>query len=140
MCLASIVMTEAIAPPGDIRVVDFASTQPETSVNRPAADRLLDGTPEETVRNYFTDRGGRFFAGIWESTPGRWRVRYTENEFCHMTRGRVRIADASGRQWTFKAGDTSGLRRHLGSDRAGREALRDLRTRRVMVHAESRSH
>jgi uncharacterized cupin superfamily protein len=106
MCLASIVMTEAIAPPGDIRVVDFASTQPETSVSRPAADRLLDGTPEETVRNYFTDSGGRFFAGIWESTPGRWRVRYTENEFCHMTRGRVRIADASGRQWTFKAGDT----------------------------------
>jgi uncharacterized cupin superfamily protein len=101
MCLASIVMTEAIAP----RIVDFASTQPETSVSRPPADRLIAGNPEETVRNYFTDSGGRFFAGIWESTPGRWRVRYTENEFCHLTRGRIRIADAGGREWIFKAGD-----------------------------------
>ena len=61
---------------------------------------------EHTTRNYFSDSGGRFFAGVWESTPGRWRVRYTENEFCHITRGRIRIADASGQQWTFKAGDS----------------------------------
>ncbi len=33
-------------------------------------------------------------------------MRYTENEFCHLTRGRIRIADASGQQWTFKAGDS----------------------------------
>jgi uncharacterized cupin superfamily protein len=102
MCLASIVMTEAIAP----RIVDFASTQPETSVSKPPADRLLAGDPEQTARNFFSDSSGRFFAGVWESTPGRWRVRYTENEFCHLTRGRIRIADASGGQWTFKAGDT----------------------------------
>ncbi len=95
-------MTEAIVP----RIVDFAAAQPETSVSRPPADRLLAGDPEQTARNYFSDSGGRFFAGIWESTPGRWRVRYTENEFCHLTRGRIRIADSGGRQWTFQAGDT----------------------------------
>ena len=100
MCLASIVMTEAIAP----TIVDFASAPGETSVSKPPADRLLGGTPEQTARNYFSDSGGRFFAGVWESTPGRWRVRYTENEFCHLTRGRVRIEDSAGRQWTFKAG------------------------------------
>jgi uncharacterized cupin superfamily protein len=102
MCLASIVMTEAIAP----RIVDFAIGTAETSVSRPPADQLLAGEPETTTRNYFSDAGGRFFAGVWESTPGRWRVRYSENEFCHLTRGRIRIADASGRQWTFKAGDS----------------------------------
>ena len=102
MCLASIVMTEAIAP----RIVDFATGPAETSVSRPPADQLLAGEPETTTRNYFSDAGGRFFAGVWESTPGRWRVRYSENEFCHLTRGRSRIADASGRQWTFKAGDS----------------------------------
>jgi uncharacterized cupin superfamily protein len=95
-------MTEAIVP----RIVDFASTLPETSVSKPPADRLLAGDPEQTARNYFSDSGGRFFAGIWESTPGRWRVRYTENEFCHLTRGSIRIADSNGGQWTFKAGDT----------------------------------
>jgi uncharacterized protein len=102
MCLASIVMTEALAP----TLVDFATAPAETTVAKPPADRLLAGTPEHTARNYFSDSGGRFFAGVWESTPGRWRVRYTENEFCHITRGRVRIADASGQQWTFKAGDS----------------------------------
>ncbi|HEY7640459.1 MAG TPA: cupin domain-containing protein [Steroidobacteraceae bacterium] len=95
-------MTEAIAP----RIVDFSSVQPETSVGRPAAEVLLGGNPETTTRNYFTDSGGRFFCGVWESTPGSWRIRYTENEFCHITRGRIRIADANGRQWTFKAGDS----------------------------------
>jgi uncharacterized cupin superfamily protein len=43
---------------------------------------------------------------VWESTPGRWRVRYSENEFCHITRGKVRIEDDAGRSWTFEAGDS----------------------------------
>jgi uncharacterized protein len=102
MCLASIVMTEAIVP----RIVDFASACAETSVSKPPADRLLAGNPEHTTRNYFSDSGGRFFSGVWESTPGRWRISYTENEFCHITRGRVRIADSTGREWIFKAGDS----------------------------------
>lgn len=102
MCLASIVMTEALAP----TLVDFATAPAETTVAKPPADRVLAGSPEHTARNYFSDSGGRFFAGVWESTPGRWRVRYTENEFCHITRGSVRIADAGGRQWSFKVGDS----------------------------------
>ena len=102
MCLASIVMTAAIVP----RIVDFASADAETSISKPPADRLLAGNPEHKTHNYFSDSGGRFFAGIWESTPGRWRISYKENEFCHITRGRVRIADLSGQQWTFKAGDS----------------------------------
>jgi uncharacterized protein len=102
MCLASIVMIEALAP----TLVDFATAPAETTVSKPPGDRLLAGNPEHTARNYFSDSGGRFFAGVWESTPGRWRVRYTENEFCHITRGSVRIADDGGRQWSFKVGDS----------------------------------
>jgi uncharacterized cupin superfamily protein len=102
MCLASIVMTENIAP----RIVDFATGPAEKSISKPPADRLLAGNPEHTTRNYFSDSGGRFFTGVWESTPGSWRISYTENEFCHITRGRVRIADSAGQQWIFKAGDS----------------------------------
>jgi len=76
MCLASIVMTEAIVP----RIVDFAAASAEISKSKPPADRLLAGNPEHTTRNYFSDSGGRFFCGVWESTPGRWRISYTENE------------------------------------------------------------
>ena len=106
MCLASIVMTEAITPPTIPRVVDFADAPAETTVAKPPSDRLLAGDPQQTARNYFSDSTGRFFAGIWESTPGRWRISYSENEYCHITRGRVRIADSTGREWTFKAGDS----------------------------------
>jgi uncharacterized cupin superfamily protein len=102
MCLASIVMTEAIS----LAIVDFRSAPAETTTSQPPAERLLKGNPEHTARNYFSDSSGRFFAGVWESTPGRWRVRYSENEFCHITRGRVRIEDESGRSWTFRAGDS----------------------------------
>jgi len=102
MCLASIVMPEAV----NTLIVDFATAAPETSQSKPAEDRLLAGSPEQLARNYFSDSGGRFFAGVWESTPGKWRVRYSENEFCHITRGRVRIEHESGRSWTFSAGSS----------------------------------
>lgn len=102
MCLASIVMTEAVVPP----IVDFATASAEATASTPPVDRVLAGTPQQLTRNYFSDSTGRFFAGVWESTSGRWRVRYTENEFCHLTRGRIRITDAAGHHWTFAAGDT----------------------------------
>jgi uncharacterized cupin superfamily protein len=100
MCLASIVMTEAVAP----LIVDFAVSPAQTTHSKPPADRLLQGSPEQVARNYFSDSTGRFFAGVWESSPGKWRVRYSENEFCHITRGRVRIEHESGRSWTFATG------------------------------------
>ena len=102
MCLASIVMTDATSS----SIVHFAAAAPETTTSKPPPDQLLAGDPEHIVRNYFSDRTGHFFAGVWESTPGRWRVRYSENEFCHITRGRVRIEDPAGRHWTFTAGDS----------------------------------
>jgi hypothetical protein len=61
--------------------------------------------PEQWVRNGFTDATGRFFGGIWRSTPGAWRVSYTENELCVLTEGRVRITDDAGRSWTYGPGD-----------------------------------
>jgi uncharacterized protein len=87
-------------------LVDFKTATPEISASSPAPERLLAGDPQHSVRNYFSDATGQFFAGIWHSSPGTWRVRYSENEFCHLTRGRVRIEDEQGRAWTFQSGDT----------------------------------
>ncbi len=50
-------------------------------------------------------RGGEFFCGIWTSTAGKWRVRYTEHEFCVIIEGRVRIESLSGEKHELKAGD-----------------------------------
>lgn len=87
-------------------LVDFESTTPEVSTSSPAPERLLAGNPQHSVRNYFSDATKQFFAGTWHSTPGRWRVRYSENEFCHITSGRVRIEDEHGGFWLFETGDT----------------------------------
>lgn len=106
MCLASIVMTEAAALKDHPGIVDFATAAAEITKSQPPAERLLGGNPEQVARNYFSDATGRFFAGVWESTPGRWRVSYSENEFCHITKGRVRIEDEMGRHWTFTRGDS----------------------------------
>ena len=74
-------------------------------VSEPPADRLLAGTPELQVRNFFTDPSQQFFAGRWSATRGKWRVRYTENELCVMTAGRVVIESASGERSVFGPGD-----------------------------------
>lgn len=87
-------------------IVDFKSATPEISTSRPAPERLLAGDPQHSVRNYFSDVTGQFFAGVWQSSPGRWRVRYSENEFCHLILGRIRIEDEHGAEWSFQAGDS----------------------------------
>ncbi len=71
----------------------------------PQPDRILEGHPAHRAWNAFTDASGRFHCGRWSSSPGRWRVRYTENELCVMTAGRVVIEDTCGTRETFSAGD-----------------------------------
>jgi len=77
----------------------------EADVSEPPADRLLAGTPELQVRNFFTDTSQQFFAGRWSASCGKWRVRYTENELCVMTAGRVIIESAGGERSSFGPGD-----------------------------------
>ena len=77
----------------------------EPDVSEPPADRLLAGHPELEVRNFFTDTSQQFFAGRWSATRGKWRVRYTENELCVMTAGRVVLESATGERSTFVTGD-----------------------------------
>ncbi|HTW38904.1 MAG TPA: cupin domain-containing protein [Steroidobacteraceae bacterium] len=71
----------------------------------PEPARILDGQPAHRASNAFTDATGQFFCGRWSSTRGRWRVRYTENELCVLTAGRVVIEGAGGERQTFAAGD-----------------------------------
>ena len=68
-------------------------------------DRLIAGTPELQVRNFFADTTQQFFAGRWSASRGKWRVRYTENELCVMTAGRVTLESASGERCSVGPGD-----------------------------------
>jgi uncharacterized protein len=77
--------------------------QPEVST--PAADRIVSGAPRHELSNYFSDPTQQFFAGRWSSTPGTWRVRYTESELCVMTQGSVIIKSDAGASNSFGPGD-----------------------------------
>lgn len=77
----------------------------DPEVSEPPVERLIAGTPQLAVQNYYTDPTQQFFAGRWAATRGKWRVRYTENELCVMTAGRVVIESAAGERMSFGAGD-----------------------------------
>ena len=51
-------------------------------------DRLISGDPQFRTWNFDEEKGG-LYAGIWEATPGKWRIDYDEWEFCHILSGRL---------------------------------------------------
>ena len=71
----------------------------------PAAHNILAGAPRAAVANQYADASGQFFCGLWQSTAGKWRVRYTEHEFCVILEGRVRIEGEGGESNEFRPGD-----------------------------------
>jgi hypothetical protein len=86
------------------QIIDFRQ-QIEGDESAPAADRLIAGDPRQIVRNHFSDPTGQFHSGLWSSTPGQWRIRYSESEFCCLTRGRVVIENMQGEKWAFGPGE-----------------------------------
>ncbi len=87
--------------------LDRAAVEPEAS--EPAADRLISGLPRFRTWNVEEAEGG-LYAGIWEATPGKWRIVYDEWEFCHILDGVSVITEDGGEARTVRAGDSFDLR------------------------------
>ena len=88
---------------GKIKRFDLTAQPAEDA--GPAADRILDGRPHATYRLAAEHAEGRLSAGLWESSPGRWRVAYTEWEFFQVLRGACELVGDDGERLTLKAGD-----------------------------------
>lgn len=86
-----------------VQLVRFGSNPPPVETGKPG--NAVSGDPTTRLQNYFTDASGQFFSGIWESTPGKWPVSYTESEFCAILEGSAVLTDADGNTQDFKAGD-----------------------------------
>jgi len=85
-------------------IVDFRTAgAPVEAPFEPA--KLLAGAPRATVDNRYSDPSQQFHCGTWASTPGRWKVRYTEHEFCYLLSGRVRLVSSDGVAVEFGPGD-----------------------------------
>ena len=69
------------------------------------AERLLEGNPRQTVWLHYTDGSGKFMSGIWYSERGRWKILYTEEEYCQMLEGVSVITDQAGVAVRVRAGE-----------------------------------
>ncbi|OBQ89453.1 MAG: cupin domain-containing protein [Mesorhizobium sp.] len=90
----------------------FLALDPETvepEAGAPTPERLISGDPKFRTWNV-EERDGSLYAGIWEATPGKWRIVYDEWEFCHILSGVSVIAEDGGDARTVKAGDSFVLR------------------------------
>ena len=85
----------------------FAATEPE--VGRPAEDRLISGDPQFRTWNLEEAEGG-IYCGVWEATPGKWRIVYEEWEYFHILEGHSVVTEDGGAEVHLRAGDSHILR------------------------------
>jgi uncharacterized protein len=86
-------------------VVAFADSPPEPQCYAPPAERVVSGNPAQKSYNFFSSADGRFHSGIWECEIGKWRVAFSENEFCQLLSGRIIVTGDDGSVRRFAAGD-----------------------------------
>jgi uncharacterized cupin superfamily protein len=86
-------------------VIAFDGVAPAAQEYRPPAERIVSGDPVQRALNFFSSADGHFHSGIWECAVGKWRVVFTESEFCHLLAGVIEVTDDNGGARTFRAGD-----------------------------------
>ena len=91
------------------KAVDFdvSNIIPETGA--PAPDRLISGNPRFTTWNVEEAEGG-LYAGIWQSTPGKWRIVYDEWEYFRILEGHSVVTEDGGEPVHLRAGESYILR------------------------------
>jgi uncharacterized protein len=83
----------------------FRDHEPVAKIGAPASDRILSGTPRTRTINHSSSLGDTVFSGLWEATPGSWRVTYSKWEFCHIISGTGSLQDGDGIVRTIGPGD-----------------------------------
>jgi uncharacterized cupin superfamily protein len=81
----------------------------EPEVGAPAPDRLISGNPQFRTWNLDESEGG-LYAGLWEATPGKWRIVYNEWEYFNILCGYSIVTEDDGEAHHLRAGDRMVLR------------------------------
>jgi len=71
-----------------------------------ALDKIVSGYPQSAYKVLYTSKTEEFTAGIYECTPGKWKTSYTEDEFCTLIEGRLRMTNDKGEVQEFQAPDS----------------------------------
>ena len=81
------------SPLTSIRLDPTTPCPPEPGSNRAAVTIFEDPTQQYSV-------------GVWQSTPDKRAVNYTEAEFCQILEGEVKLTHESGHSETYRVGDS----------------------------------
>ena len=73
-------------------------------VERPDPAKVVSGDPVHTTWNLEEVDG--LYCGMWQSTPGIWRVSYAEWEYVHILQGHSILTGADGSVTHLRAGDS----------------------------------
>lgn len=65
--------------------------------------RVVSGAPAYAYTMLYSSASGEFNAGIYECTAGSWNVSYTEDEFCTLLEGEVRLSGDDGALQVYQA-------------------------------------
>lgn len=76
------------------------------SEGAPPRERVLSGEPRSRTWNAYESADGKTFGGVWESTPGSWRIAYDEWESCTLLAGRSIVTPDNGTPIELGAGDS----------------------------------
>ena len=85
--------------------ISFDGPAPEPQRYSPLPERIVSGNPAQTAWNYYSSADGRFHTGIWACEVGKWRVVFSENEFCQLLAGVIVVTGDDGTVRTFRRGD-----------------------------------
>jgi uncharacterized cupin superfamily protein len=78
---------------------------PKMEVGAADPAKLLKGKYQTKTWNHWTGENDRLYCGIWECSPGKVKIDYTEWEFCHFIAGKAILTNDKGKKWTLKKGD-----------------------------------
>ena len=79
-------------------ITEFRQQDPAPEYDHPREERRLEGNPQRTTWNHFTNASGEVHAGIWACERGSWRIAFAPNKdeyFC-VLEGRCRVIDENG--------------------------------------------
>tara|TARA_Y100000815_G_scaffold76049_1_gene64981 strand:+ start:188 stop:532 length:345 start_codon:yes stop_codon:yes gene_type:complete len=89
-------------------VVNLTTEAAIAEHDAPAPEKVVAGEPKFTTWNV-EERDG-LYCGIWEATPGKWRISYDEWEYCRILSGVSVLTEEGGDAVTVRAGDSFILR------------------------------
>jgi uncharacterized cupin superfamily protein len=94
-----------------LRLEDTPLTEPAISID-PSV--VLSGTNVvERTRILYADAAGEMTVGLWESSPGAWRIDTNEEEYVRLLHGEICISDGTGAGSHFKPGDSFFVPEHF---------------------------